>query len=245
MLVVVFTNCQGNWIFKNWLSNTSYFKDCTYVHYINYDKAQYDIDTVKRCDLLIYQPTKSLEILTHIKPDCIKICMPCVYADMWPFYEEGGLFVGGHILDKYRKQGMSLDEIYKLYDEGTISFELSDRFHKSMTYLADKEKSCDISVSSFILQHYKNIRLFHTQNHPNGIIGAYMAKRICEFLGFELEVDEFTQKHLIIDNLMWPDSHFMKTELDLQFVSDIGKERYRQILTYVYNYPDKIKYKYT
>jgi len=244
MNIVIFTNCQGNFIFQNWLKNLPYFKNAVVKYIINYGEPVSRSYLFSTCDLIIYQPTKIIDkYIQLLKPDCIKICIPVVYAEIFCIYEESNKFVGGETLEKY--SNLTLEDILYLYDNGKYDFELSKRFAKSMEYLKEKEKLCDIKVSDMILQNYKHIRLFDTQNHPNGIICAYMAKEICKFLKInQPEIDEMTQGNIRVTPLYWKDSYYAKRELNLTFINEDNHDHYRNMLIHLYKNPDLIKKKY-
>ena len=250
MNITVFTNCQGHFIYSYWLSSLPYFINANYTYIVNYGIIQYDPENVKKSDIFIYQPIEIGldEILQHLKPECIKICLPVIYVDAFPIFEEDGKYVGGHTITKYIDKGMTLAEILHLYDMNKFDFELNERFIKSIAYLQKKEHDyCNIKVSEFILAYYKTHKLFTTQNHPNGIIGCWVAKQICSILGIDFEmVDEFTQDHREINgHIAWSNSNYMKLELDMNYINfDDGYTEYRDHLIKVYNNRELIKYKY-
>ena len=195
-------------------------------------------------DIFIYQPTKSSDAyIKLLNPQCIKVCIPVIYADIFCIYEEGDKYICGDSLDKYRN--LSLDEVLTLYDNGEYDFELKKRFELSMQYLIEREKLCDIKVSDFILKNYRTFRLFETQNHPNGIVGSYIAKEICRFLQTDIPcIDEYTQGNIHLQPLECKDSFYAKRELQLEFIKEDNSDHYRKILIYLYNNPDMIKRKY-
>lgn len=245
MNILIWTNCQGEFVFNNWLAKLPYFKNSIVSIFSNYIPIEDDeIDVFKTCDLIIYQPTKSnYKYIPFLKPDCIKICIPVAYADMFCLYGESDKYVGGSTLEKYKD--FTLEEILDLYDNNKYDFELKERFEKSMMYLIEKEKQCDIKISNLILNNYKNVRLFDTQNHPNGIIGSYIAKEICKLLKIEgLDIDIMTQGNIHITFLQWEDSFYAKRELDLKFIEKDNKSHYRLLLIEIYNNPTLIKKKY-
>ena len=178
-----------------------------------------------------------------LKKDVIKICIPVVYVDMFCIYREGDKYVCGSSLDKYSNH--TLEEVLYLYDNGHYDFELKKRFNESIKYLIEKEKQCDIKISDMILNKYMHTRLFDTQNHPNGVIGAYMAKEICKYLKIEeLDIDEFTQGDIHIIQLNWKDSFYAKKELNLEFINEDNKDHYRKLLIHLYKNPQLIKIKH-
>jgi hypothetical protein len=252
MLILFYTTCQGEFIYNNWLKKMEFFKNYDYKHFPNFLNKDYIYHTneIRECDIFIYQPTEKYttgenNILLLLKPTCIKICIPYMYIELWPIFEEDGKYVGGEIIQKYKDDGYDLNSILEKYDNGNLFFDLENRFEKSIKYLKSKEeKYCDIKVSDFICINYKKYRLFNTQNHITGIIGAYIAYKICDFLEIQaFDIDIFTQDYLNIGQ-KWEDSFYMKSELNLKFTKiNEGYSYYRDLIIKIYNDPTIIKIK--
>ena len=254
MSIVFFTNCQGPFIYNNWLSNLEYFKNYEFIHVLNYTNndstvqknIEETIESIKLCDIFVYQPvngitTESDGILSFLKPSCKTICFPTIYADMWPIYEKNNKYFCGNCMDKYLTDDYTINDIIELYDTHKFDFELKSRFEKSIQYLKLKEdKYCDIKVSDFILEHYKSVKLFDTQNHPNGILGSFVANEICKCLNIPAPViDVFTQENIILFGSYY-NSFYMKKELDLKYINDENSIFYRDLLIEIYNNPKYI-----
>jgi hypothetical protein len=252
MSIIIFSNCQGPFIYSNWLSKLDFFKKYSLTYFANYDNVTYDIAALNACDIFIYQPTNGFTnvdngILSHLPTTCIKICFPCVYVDMWCIYQEGPQYIGGECINKYKCEGATLDEILQMFNNNTLNFDLQNRFNNSIKYLQNKETQyCNITVSEFILAHYKTVRLFDTQNHPNGILGSFVATQICKLLNVDApDICELSQQYIsTINGFTWPDSICMKNELGLEFITNNDNNYYINNIKTVYNNPDLIKYKY-
>ena len=163
--LVFFTNCQGKFIYDNYLSKIDFFNNCEVTFVRNFNIQDIDYDIIYKADMFIYQPVNEYTIgsdknkkylIPLLKKDCIKISFPCLYADIFPLYDEGGI-VGGDIIEKYKNLGFSLDKILELFDNDELFFNQEKRFKKSLEYLMTREKFCNIKVSDFILKYYKDI----------------------------------------------------------------------------------------
>jgi hypothetical protein len=140
--------------------------------------------------------------------------------------------------------GYSLDKLLDMYDNNEIHFELQSRFNESFEYLKVKEdKYCNCKISNFILTNYKKYKLFDTQNHPSGIIGSYISNEICKHLDITLmDIDFFSQQDSNIMSLQWPDSLYMKNELEIDYIQDnSNSEYYKNLLILIYNNPTLVK----
>ena len=268
MLIVFFTNCQGKFIYDNYLKNIKKLNNYQVIFIRNYINDINDINDIninininkkyiQDCDIFIYQPVNNYTVnfdqkvdqnlLILLKTSCIKICFPSIYIDIWPLYKERDLYYGGHIIDEYKKIGYSIDKILNMYDTEDLCFDLKNRFNKSLQYLKNKEDNyCNIKVSDFISTNYKKYRLFDTQNHPNGIIGSYIAKEICNILNIEFPIiDFFSQQNINILQLKNIDSPYMEKELNLSFIQidTTSANYYKNLIIQLYNNPTLIKYK--
>jgi hypothetical protein len=250
--LVFFTNCQGKFIYDNYLSTISFFENYETIFIRNYDISTTDFDIISKADIFIFQPVNNYTVdlgddknylIPKLKKTCIKISFPCLYTDIFPLYYEVGI-VGGEIIEKYKTLGFSLDKILEFFDKGKLNFNMQSRFEKSMAYLINREKICNIKVSDFILKNYKDYKLFDTQNHPNGILASYVAKNICHILNINfMDLCIFNEADKCV-SVKYPDSIYSKKELLFNYVINDNSEYYKKMIIEVYNNPSIIKYKY-
>lgn len=246
--LVMYTNCQGDFIYNNFLKNIFPFNTMNKVYIQNYKDVltQEDLESIKQADLFIYQPVsakngiKTTEnqdgVLKYLKPNCTRICFPSLYLDMWPIYPETGPFVGGDTLDFYENQGLLLENVLELYDTNQYNFNLLERVNRSINYMRMKEKLyCNIKVVDFIEQNWKKYKLFDTQNHPNGILGLYVVKQICRLFNIKSpDIDEFSCQNISVIPFKWPDSRYIKKELCVEYYIGDDSDYYRNHLQTVY-----------
>lgn len=254
MIIVLYTNCQGLFMYETYLKQLPFFQKATYFHIENYasDLTTQEIDQLEAADILIYQPVtkpgpmntiNKNGVLQYVNLECTKICFPSLYAELWPLYEEGEKIVGGDTINKYRH--LPFETILEIFELGKYDFELKCRFEKSFQHMKNREiQYCTIKISDFIYEHIFKMKLFDSQNHPNGIICCYLAKKICILLGIDPPaIDEFTQCNICISGTPYPDSVYMKNELLLPYIKEDNRERLRYYLSIVYNKPEYIKYR--
>ena len=70
--------------------------------------------------------------------------------------------------------------------------------------------------------------MFDTQNHPNGIILAYIYKKICEYVNCKTEINEFSYKDVHIDSYSYPDSYLQYNELSINYKLLDNKDYYKK-----------------
>jgi len=255
--LVIYTICQGDFIYDNFLKQIDFFKTIHKVYIQNYkdELSNDDLTCIQAATIFIYQPVSSTHgikstenedgVLKLLQPTCRRICFPSLYLDMWPIYLETEPYVGGETLDNYENQGLTLEEVLELYDTNKYNFNLQKRVDYCIGYMRRKEDLyCNIKVVDFIEKHYKTWKLFDTQNHPNGIIGLYIAKQICNLLSIQIpDQDEFECSHIKVIQFEWPHSRYMKQELGIEYAHRDDSHYYKNNLFIVYKQQHLKKYK--
>lgn len=232
----VYTNCQGGIIYLEFLSKLSYFKDWESSFMENYtfikDKIELDKEIIGDFDIFLYQPVDERHgiyttmsdngILGMLKPSCIRICFPCVYADIWPIFEENGKIHGENFIIDLISKGLTLQDIQAKFEQNEIFFNLKERFEKSQEHMRKREEICHIKISPYIEQNIRCTRLFYTQNHPTEDFFAFIAGEICDYLEKILNknilepinyTDNFSSKIMV-----FYDSIFILNELGLEYM---------------------------
>lgn len=176
------------------------------------NKENININLLKNTDIFIYQEmgkkwgiystdeTEDNNIIKYLRKDCIKIIIPYVYADwLWSinkillrdithnFDEIDNLnncykYLNEDIIVNLKKQNHSIENILEMYDNDKLDFNFNIRKNNSINILKNKEKTCMIKISDFILENYKDKELFLTNNHPTYIILKEMTKQILKIL---------------------------------------------------------------
>jgi len=255
----IYTNCQGEFIHRLFLSRISFFRDWTIVYLKNYkaiaDKMIIDKNDLQAFDIFLYQPVSEKHgiystlnedgILSMLRPDCLRISFPSLYTDMWPIYENNGYYYGADIILKYKAMGMSLDTILQLYDNNILSFNLKERFEGSLNYLISRESQCTIqSLSNYISNNMKYRPIFYTQNHPSIEILDFLTQEICKSIQGHLGVSFDTDIKYNDDDIMsikgygiCEGSRFITSELGLEYTVDDNSEYYKNLIVIIYNCP--------
>jgi len=181
MNCIIYANCVGCLGMARLFSSHPSFKSIKFYH--NYIVDEYPSDEeLSICNLFIFQYSskESVEKYTcKLHETCKQVSFPYIYDDGTFSIHMG---TGGFTpIDKLVKKNYTLDEILKMYDDGTIDFELESRREKSIQILKEKEKVCTIQISDFIeLNRIKPI--FFTHNHPTMILLIELCNRICIYL---------------------------------------------------------------
>ena len=248
----VYTNCQGACIYEEFLSKMSYFSGWKYTFLENYSLPELNKDIIGDFDIFLFQPMDIKHgkystlcedgILSMLKPSCLRISFPSIYADLWPMYEEYGGYYGGEHILKLKDEGKSLEEIFQMLKNGDIQFNLKERYRLSFKYLRMREKSCTIqSISSFIEDNIKESRLFYSQNHPTEDFMAFVAREICDYielaLGILLTDNIEYDKTCVLKHGILYDSIYIFKELGLEYMKDTTDDSLKDCIKYLYNNP--------
>ena len=93
---------------------------------------------------------------------------------------------------KLKKQGLSLEETLKMYDDGLIDFEYEKRFQNCIRILKEKEKTLDIKISDFIIENRFKTRIFLCQYHPCMNIHIHCVNQIFKLMDINYYIDPFS-----------------------------------------------------
>ena len=245
MNLVIYSNCQGEHIYKHFLDGHLPIKTYTYIacHGFINEKRPVPIDVLEQCDVFLYQLVQKCHgiystvdksgLLQYLPPSCKKISFCYYYLDHYPLYEDpSGAYVGGDCVLRLKEQGVSLERILQMYDEGALDFGTKTRYEESIRRMREKESVCTIQAVDFILEHVKTMRLFDTINHPNGIVLAHVANKIFEVLGIEMKYEEFYYKHIRIHGF-WAYNPYMNHEVGIEY--NEPAENYKLLIWKLYN----------
>lgn len=243
---VSYTNCVGTALWQHFLRDV--LPEYTLYEMTNYemirDKSPIPVDVVRNADVFLYQPiderngiyhtTTEKGILQYLKPECVRICLPAVGADMYPIYKDFD-GVRGPVIDRNVPLFIHLAN----YDAHAFFFQLRERFDRGIQHMKRREGMCNVKAADFILQHYQKHRMFTTQNHPSGMLLAHLANQILRILGVDKQYDLFGYDSLLVgDEPAYFESEYMKRELGLQYPIQDNHEFYRKLLIHAYKHPE-------
>ena len=261
MHIVFYSNCQCSGI-KFFLNKTI---KCTFSHIENFSlirhKKQIPIETLKKADVLIYQPIHKKHgiystdssvknnILTHLSNNCKKISFPYIYnSSLWILippaiidgfvgdYPDIHKYINREPIIKLKKEGLTLNEVLTKYRNGEIDFDYENRFKKSIEILREKEEICDVKVSQFIKDNISKKRLFFTQNHPTTCVFIHCANQILSILNEITRYDPNDYKYENIASLpgRWLHTSYDKKYWNFEFNVTCNDESYEKHIIAIY-----------
>lgn len=106
-------------------------------------------------------------------------------------------------IDRLYKENALLDDIceYILYGNAYSSEEIISTFQKELNKIKKREEKCDVEISTYIANHYREIQLFYDPSHPtNDLIREY-GRQILSILGIKIDESISLMRHLDRDEV--------------------------------------------
>jgi len=126
-----------------------------------------------------------------------------------------------------------------MYDKDLIDFKYKINFEKSINILKENELNTNIKVSEYILENYKNKRLFLLKDHPTKYILIFCANKILKILNINYLINEnnfienyhgMTDSQYNSSNCKWLITEQCSKELGLNYYDNNGKEFFKDLL---------------
>ena len=151
---------------------------------------------------------------THIK-DCLgrKINPALSEYSMYPSEYHDALAIAIFLEGGSFRQLMDIYEQKKVNPYGWIEKNLA----LSLQRLRSREEKCDIKISDFILNGYKESQLFWTFNHPSNVVLNAMAERILLAAGIPIPEGTRMLNREMLGNHVLPVFDFVSDYLSLRF----------------------------
>ncbi|MEB0191013.1 MULTISPECIES: WcbI family polysaccharide biosynthesis putative acetyltransferase [Pseudomonas] len=113
-------------------------------------------------------------------------------------------------------KGYSLEKLFEFYEnyKGAADW-LEGYIDESLLNLREREQDCDIKISDFIEDNYKNRQLFWTFNHPTNELLIYMVDQVIDKLGLSPVQNKATDEYL--QEAILPIFPFISKNLGISF----------------------------
>lgn len=192
-ICIVSANCQGAYIKALLESHVGFSADFDCHYFVNYEKVLIPESLLKNCDLFIYQPLseKWAEVsekyfLDTVPSKCRKIRINYLtFPIYWPFqtqdkrnevspaYPFGQFPYGDSYILNQLHQGKSTDDVLKSIDNKNELLGAANLVHVIDEYLLkqrDIEDRRDQKLLDYIMDSFRQHKLFETFNHPSRIL---------------------------------------------------------------------------
>lgn len=201
---------------NQWFNEHYRIIDIPAIHeYAKYDTGDIPKELLEVCDVYIHQDVRAENqfsyfvsdeyILLQLKKECISITIPNLVgfgrllfptmqgktksidllgAPWSPFFED--TFIDS-LYQKYQDINELTEHI--MTDSPLSDNEVINIFEECIIKLKKREEKWDIKISDFIMENYKDKKLFSDVNHPT----PYLMKEICDRLGRYLGLEGKTE----------------------------------------------------
>ncbi|WP_031480880.1 WcbI family polysaccharide biosynthesis putative acetyltransferase [Maridesulfovibrio frigidus] len=192
-------NCQGEPI-ENLLRLSREFSETYEIHrFTNYIREVIPDELLANCDIFIYQhlaePWKefsSANLCSKMKQGCKTIAFPSMlFIHYWPLWSgKKGFDYTDTFLESLIERDLSESQILHLFMNAKLTkiYDFESIIAKSEQIERAKESLCSAGYFDYILDNYKQKRLFNTINHPS----AELLSRTANTILSELKWPEVT-----------------------------------------------------
>jgi len=139
----------------------------------------YEPTTDEEIDLFICQYS-NYDSIKKFKTGCKIVSFPELYDDGTFSVHNGP--DGFVVIDKLLEQGK---DVLKMFDDGTIDFDLDNRRQKSIEILKTKEEKCTIKISDYI-EKMRHVPLFLSHDTPSTFVILELINRILKYLKIDI-----------------------------------------------------------
>ncbi len=175
------------------------------------------IRAVHEADFLLHHPLAT-EKWEGMRPDEIGLKNSCVAVTMespqascfWPVVH--GPLLGELPVRTLLGKGAEETEIIRLFDSGEMKCYFADRFTSDMARMRERDARSDLKAAEFIANHFRNTKMFFTENHPTMPVLGWMTDQFLARLGHPSQGEEAALA-LPLDTMEgW--NHFPETEYE-------------------------------
>jgi hypothetical protein len=213
-LIALHGNCHVNTI-KGYLRSNEEFNaryGICEIPLIQLNKdGHIDMNLLKHLDVFVHQDIRKDnqfgERLSDeynrqfLKRECVDITIPNLFG-------YGRMFFPGHCSNPYNyvceyntlgllpgadraliecfEKNMSVEQICNYLLKNPYSnIEIINNFNENVRKLREREKNWDIPVTDFLMENYKDKKLFHDPNHPTLFVMKYITEKLLDMLGIK------------------------------------------------------------
>lgn len=207
-ICIISANCQGAYINLLLRVHPEFSQDFEIYYFVNYLKQIVPRELLKNADLLIYQPLGthwgelSADYLEqYINSKAFKIRIPYLTFPLYfPFYTDdyrnirtkahpSGFYpYGDKLVLELKRKGATLEEVIKKLTSFSYIKQIFNPEKAILDYrefMLDIESRRDQKLVDFILDNFRDLKLFTTYNHPAPPLMVYQVNDILKKLGYK------------------------------------------------------------
>ena len=105
---------------------------------------------------------------------------------------------------------------------GELDLHVLERFDECMQRMAQRERTNEITLSDFILDRYRDTRLFLMHNHPTTALYAEILRQLRELASLPIDVDALISRARDEDNVAGHSYESDSLPISPRDVADLG-----------------------
>ena len=172
-------------------------------------------DLLQQCDLFIHQDIRENNLYGYrvsdnyakslLKEECIDITIPNLVGMGMAFFIQNcdncyegnihdrnklpfGMFpYGDKVIDRMLEEGKDLGKIISSIKSGKVFDKkfIQENFDQVILKFIEREKNWDVKIMDYILDNYKEVKMFYDIKHPTNIVIYQIVKRLLEHMGMQ------------------------------------------------------------
>ncbi len=184
---ILHANCQGEPLARLLAASPAFAARWSIRHYVNYIREPVPDEDLAACSLFLYQDLgpqwgglSSAALLSRLPAHATALCLPNLFfKGYWPLWtSQSSMHFGDVYLDYLVDQGLNPAEILRLYLSPTLTarYDLDALKDESQALERRREASAILSCVDYIEEHWRDVQLFSTVNHP----GPELMRRVAD-----------------------------------------------------------------
>ncbi len=195
-ICLLHANCQGEPLAELLMLSAEFRGEYELYRFTNYTREFIPDNIINNCDLFLYQTLgdnwgnhSSAKLCARLKSSASSIAIPNMrFLHYWPLWSsEPGFDYRDKFLDSLLDRGLNESQILHLCMNTKLTniYNLNEILEQSEQIERDKEKLTPIKYVDWMLEHYKQIPLYNTINHPRTELLFLMANGTLKELGID------------------------------------------------------------
>jgi len=194
-LCIVHANCQGEPLIERLKTCPEFHEKYECFLFTNYTRERIPPRALEHCSLFLYQhlgekwdDLASDVLIAKIPASAHRLCIPNMFfKGYWPTWSGSpGFDYRCMYLDELIATDLPPEQVIMLYLHTNVAqkYDLLSLVADTIETEREREKHTPIKYLDIINQNYRDIRLFHTVNHPGSLLMNHVATGVLEELGF-------------------------------------------------------------
>lgn len=144
------------------------------------------LDAFHQADFLLHHPLASEKWGRMraedigLRPSCLRVAMESPQLSCaWPFARGSGELP----IQRMLSEGKHESDIRRAFDSGEMEMYFPERYVADIERMYRREETSDLKAAAFVEEHWKDQKMFFTENHPTMAVLGYMTDQFLARMG--------------------------------------------------------------